>query len=258
MRGMVGIGRRTMALAGAVALLAVAGCTASDQDPAAPSAPRTAASGVPANAASTASTASPNSEFDVEVEAAFRLVADYWDGKFSAGGHDFRPVAAVRPYTKDGELTCAGQAQPTQNAFYCPADDSIGYDVNWVRQSYQQIGDSFVYFLVAHEYGHAIQERVRANRLVSITYELQADCLSGAFVGDSVRSGVLELEDGDLDELTRGVRSLGDRAQGSDAIVTWLAPDAHGSMDQRLSAFARGYRGSIEQCHLDSANGMAL
>ncbi|SHN46222.1 neutral zinc metallopeptidase [Cryptosporangium aurantiacum] len=258
MSGIVGTGRRIAALLGAVALLAVAGCTGSGGGSAAPGAPtatRSTSGAAPANAVGTAS---PSTEFDAEVEAAFRLVAAYWDEKFTAAGHDFKPVGTIRPYTKDGELSCAGQPQPAMNAFYCPPDDSISYDVNWVRQSYQQLGDTFVYFLFAHEYAHAIQERVKANQLVSITIELQADCLSGAFIGDSVRSGTLELEDGDIEELTRGVRALGDPAQGGDKFATWFAPGTHGTMDQRLDAFARGYRGSLDQCHLDSANGTQL
>ncbi|GAA0274227.1 hypothetical protein GCM10009539_72320 [Cryptosporangium japonicum] len=165
----------------------------------------------------------------------------------------FEPVKNVRSYTKDGELSCAGEPLTTNNAFYCPPSDLLGYDANFVRDGYEKIGDGFLYLLLAHEYGHAIQTRVNTNRLVSRTYELQADCLAGAVIGDSTRAGTLQLERGDAAEIMTTIMTIADPAG-----VPWFDATAHGSDADRLAAFSRGYRNSYGACHLDSLTGTRL
>ena len=260
MRG-TGIGMRRgvrglAAVIGAAALSATVACgpLSTDAVPAssAPVSSADAGKAAPAGSDPTAS-ASPSTEFDVEFAQALDLVTEYWRRQFSASGVPFEPVKDVKPYTKDGELSCAGQPLATNNAFYCPPSDLLGYDVNFVRAGYQKIGDGFLYLLLSHEYGHAIQTRVNANRLVSRTYELQADCLSGATIGDSTRAGTLELETGDADEIMKSIMAIADPSG-----VPWFDATAHGSNADRLAAFSRGYRSSYGACHLDSLNGTKL
>jgi predicted metalloprotease len=244
--------RRLAASIGAAAVLVTAACGSPSAGSGSPAtggaAPAGASPTTPVSAA-----ASPSTEFDTEFTQALELVTAYWRQEFTANNVAFAPVKDVRPYTKDGELSCAGQPLSTNNAFYCPPSDLLGYDVNFVRAGYDKIGDGFLYLLLAHEYGHAIQTRVNTNRLVSRVYELQADCLAGAVIGDSTRAGTIELERGDADEIMTSIMTIAD-PDG----VPWFDPTAHGSNDDRLAAFSRGYRSSYGACHLDSLSGVRL
>lgn len=80
---------------------------------------------------------------------------------------------------------------------------------------------------------------------LTITLELQADCMAGAYIGDSVRVNRLELEEGDLDELRRGLAAVAD-----DPGQPWFEEGSHGSVEQRTKAFFAGYEPSVEPCDL--------
>lgn len=248
--------RGLAAMIGAAALFATAACgplsTAASSPSPTPVSSADTDRAAPGGNQPTAS-ASPSTEFDAEFAQALDLVTEYWRQQFSGNGVPFEPVKNVTAYTKDGELSCAGQPLTTNNAFYCPPSDLLGYDVNFVRAGYEKIGDGFLYLLLAHEYGHAIQTRLTTNRLVSRTYELQADCLSGAVIGDSTRAGTLTLETGDADEIMKSIMAIADPSG-----VPWFDATAHGSNADRLAAFSRGYRNSYGACHLDSLNGTKL
>jgi len=55
---------------------------------------------------------------------------------------------------------------------------------------YQKIGRAWVYLIIAHEWGHAIQARL-SRRMVSVAAELQADCLAGATLAGAQRDRTL-------------------------------------------------------------------
>ena len=72
------------------------------------------------------------------------------------------------------------------------------------------IGDSWVYLVVAHEWGHAIQARLEDD-LVATAEELQADCLGAAAMYGAVADRTLELEPGDDQELIGSLTTLADQ-----------------------------------------------
>lgn len=176
-------------------------------------------------------------EFEADVRGAVGIAEDYWS--------DYAPVRRVVAYRDDGELACGGQAIPRNNAAYCPAGDFIAYDVNWAVAAFRQIGDAFVFYLLGHEYAHAIQARLGISHRFSVEHELQADCMAGAMLGDSVRAKALTLDEGDLEEFRRGLHAVGD-----DEGQPWFAPESHGTADQRTEAFNNGYRRSLGACGL--------
>ncbi|MDG6109761.1 neutral zinc metallopeptidase [Dactylosporangium aurantiacum] len=195
----------------------------------------------PPPSSSAPSYSSSDSSFASDVSIALRVVERYWSSRIVG----FRPVSRVVPYRIDGELMCGSQPIPTQNAAYCPVGDFIAYDVNWSEEVYQDLGDAFVFYLLGHEYGHAVQQRLGINYAFTIQQELQADCFAGAYIGDSIKVGDFTLEDGDLDELRSGLLSVADPDD-----EPWFKEGAHGSAAQRTGAFFDGYEQSLDACDM--------
>src|SRR4051812_37367683 len=73
----------------------------------------------------------------------------------------------------------------TGRAHYCAADTSISYDETSTRSAYAQFGDAGVGIVMAPEYGHAMQQALGlTDGLTNDEYELQADCFTGAWLGE--------------------------------------------------------------------------
>lgn len=139
--------------------------------------------------------------------------------------------------------TCAGQQAPARNAFYCPAEDFIAWDeTGLLIPYYVQAGDFAAAFVLAHEFGHAMQARLPQKERPGILNELQADCFAGAWARDTQDQGLLQA--GDLDEATLAVFSARD-LPGTD----FTDPAAHGSGFERTRAFTDGYEGGPTACY---------
>jgi predicted metalloprotease len=101
--------------------------------------------------------------------------------------------------------------------------------------------------VIAHEWGHAIQERFGFDdsQNPTIVSELQADCLAGAWTGRvaSGQSEVMGLAPGDLEEAMAGFLLIGD--------TLGTAPQgegAHGLSFDRLNAFFDGFEDGAARC----------
>jgi len=100
------------------------------------------------------------------------------------------------------------------------------------------VGDMAVVQVVAHEFGHGVQQGLGLTPIEgSPSFELQADCLGGAYALDA--DGRRLLEPGDVEEARELSRLVGD-AGPSD--------DPHGTPDQREQAFDRGFGGGLDAC----------
>ncbi|MFI7540589.1 neutral zinc metallopeptidase [Actinoplanes sp. NPDC049599] len=236
---------RLVALAPVVAALIALGCVSApggeagsggEQRPA-PTATRTTAAGEDLEGTDTPQ------EFMEDVGDAERVAEAYWKAQFKKSGLEFQPISRLIAYEQEGEVDCGGQGLGLNNAAYCSAGDFIAYDVNWAFAAFRQIGDAFIFYLLGHEYAHAIQLRLRIQKEFTIEQELQADCMAGAYIGDTERQGSLKLDDGDLEELAAGLEAVGDEPG-----QPWFAEGAHGSAKQRTRAFDNGYQRSLEPC----------
>ncbi|MEU4692783.1 neutral zinc metallopeptidase [Actinoplanes sp. NPDC023714] len=181
-------------------------------------------------------------EFSRDIQAAEEIAEEYWEQRLGAG---FSPVRRLIPYEREGDVDCAGEPLPRNNAVYCSAGDFIAYDVNWAFAAFQQVGDAFLFYLLGHEYAHGIQARLGIRKEFTIEQELQADCMAGAFIGDKAREGRLEMQDGDTQELADGLEAVGD-----DPGQPWFAEGAHGTAEQRMKSFSAGYNDSLQACGL--------
>lgn len=232
--------RRALAVvAGVAALVIGGGCFVGSSDGggdgAGPAAPASASPGEQEDGTMTAA------EFEQDIGDAVGLAEQYWGEKVRG----FRRVQEVIAYEREGEVTCGGEGVPRNNAVYCPAGDFIAYDVNFAVAAFRQVGDAFLFYLLGHEYAHAVQARLGIQSRFTIDHELQADCMAGAYIGDSVKNASLKLDEGDLDEFQSGLLAVGD-----DPNIPWFAPGAHGTAEQRTEAFFTGYERSLAACDL--------
>ena len=107
--------------------------------------------------------------------------------------------------------------------------------------------NGYTYVVVAHEWGHAIQERLpeKLKEQYPKQYpsgqgmELQADCLAGAMLYGAKRDGTLEFDEYDENAVAMAVAQTG---------TPWTDRDTHGDAFQRVEAFNDGRNAGINAC----------
>lgn len=160
-----------------------------------------------------------------------------------------------------GQVSSAcGYASAATGPFYCPGDRKLYLDFAFfdeLRREFKAPGDFAQAYVIAHEFGHHIQnltgmmdkvQRAGENNLLSVALELQADCYAGIWANFAAKQN--RLEPGDTDEALRAASAVGDdmiqkRTQG------YVIPDSftHGSAQQRMQWFAKGMQsGDMKQC----------
>ena len=152
----------------------------------------------------------------------------------------YRPPRVAGGYRGRNGPRCGGQPPVPFNAFYCPSQDLIAWDENLMAAGYERIGDAWVYLIIAHEWGHAIQARLESDQ-VSVAAELQADCLAGATLFGAAERGFLTFERGDIEELQETLSAVADD-------YPWTDESDHGNAQQRIAAFNRGAEGGVQSC----------
>jgi predicted metalloprotease len=139
-----------------------------------------------------------------------------------------------------------------QNAFYCPEADLIAWDQPALMAPLrEEFGELTLGIVMAHELGHAIQERV-ALQGATVTFEQQADCFAGAWVRSVVdgSSDAFTVGPGELDDALAGMLLLRD-TPGVEA----TDPNAHGSAFDRIAALKDGFDNGARSCAgYDDAN----
>jgi predicted metalloprotease len=169
-------------------------------------------------------------------------------------GTDYQVTETV--WFTEGVTTGCGQASSQTGPFYCPADYLVYIDLGFMQQLEEQLigqtSDLAEQYILAHEYGHHVQNLLGTNAQVqraqqndpgranqySVALELQADCYAGAWVG---ARDVLESE-AELQEAIAAAEGVGDdriqqTTQGRVDPESWT----HGSAEQRRTWFLKGY-----------------
>jgi uncharacterized protein len=181
------------------------------------------------------------SDLDQDERDAVRAINAFWRETFP---EDFRrsyiPPQVTGGYVGEDGPGCGGQPSVPFNAFYCPSQDFLAWDEKLMAAGYRQIGDAWVYLIIAHEWGHAIQARLRADQ-VSVAAELQADCFAGATLFGAADRGLLRFERGDIEELQQTLAAVADD-------FPWTRESDHGDARQRIAAFNDGARGGPTAC----------
>jgi hypothetical protein len=183
-------------------------------------------------------------------------VADFWEKNYSESfDGTFTPVQDLVSYDSQSPSSpeiCGGETYGNPNAMFCPPDHLIAWDRGVLVPLGQQFfGDASISALLAHEYGHAVQDMAQIvnDDTTTIVSEQQADCLAGTYIrwvaeGNSPR---FQLSTGDgLNHVLAGVLTLRD--------PTYVAGDApyleqgHGTALDRISAFQMGFTSGASEC----------
>ena len=213
--------------------------------------------------------ADANDDVDCARKAVALSLENYWASALpEQGGPEFAPSQII---TFSGAVaTGCGEASSQVGPFYCPADQQIFLDTTFFDDVLEgqlggQGGDFVEPYVLAHEYGHHIQNlmgtmgRVRTQQgpeSDAVRLELQADCYAGMWTKDAEDSELITLDDGDIDEAVDSAKAVGDdriqqkSGQGVDP-EGWT----HGSSEQRIAWFTTGYeQGSLEACDTFAAD----
>jgi predicted metalloprotease len=183
-------------------------------------------------------------------------VDTYWHETLAADG---RPAPSVgHVWVVPGGLvdTACGAQAGDDAAFYCPADDTIYIGKVFADALYNgtivglpgqkagfghAAGDFAVAYVVAHEYGHNVQEEsgLLAGRTRALPTELNADCLAGTWAKWAFGKG--GLTDADVQEALDTALAVGD--------FDYLSPQHHGTPQERHDALLTGLQnGTTKSC----------
>ena len=176
-------------------------------------------------------------------QTAVRIVNTFWQRWFADQGRRYVSPRVTGGYTGRNGPSCGGEPSVPGNAYYCPSGNFLAWDENLMRAGYTQIGDAWVYLVIAHEWGHAIQGQL-PGRLVSQAVELQADCLAGAALQGAANEGLVQIEPGDDEEISHTLVAVADD-------FPWTNQSSHGDAQQRTAAFRTGVSRGVDGC-LDS------
>lgn len=234
------LGRSTMvkrtALGWLMIAITAAACTTTSTDP-------------PGGAATAQPTQTGGTVVEVDREAmkedeqtAVTAVDTFWRRHFTEQfGQPYQSPRVAGAYIGENGPPCGGEpASVPFNAVYCRPGDFVAWDDKLMAAGYSQIGDAWVYLIIAHEWGHAIQARLRSDR-VSVAAELQADCLAGAALQGAAADGLIAVEPGDSEEIARTLAAVADD-------YPWTDESDHGNAEQRTSAFNTGAAGGVAAC----------
>ena len=131
------------------------------------------------------------------------------------------------------------------NAFYCLKSNFIAYDdVKLMPDLAETFGTFSVALVLAHEWGHAIQDRAGNGDQQTVYMEQQADCFAGAFLDHVAENGnALTLNPATSKRRSSAMLALRD-SPGESA----QDPSAHGSAFDRIGAFQDGFESGAEKC----------
>lgn len=97
---------------------------------------------------------------------------------------------------------------------YCPRVNTIYVVQEQLEPFYKYFGPAAIAYVIAHEYGHYLQTKFDLEYIQPIS-ELQADCLSGAILGQGAKE--LEITSRDIINMAQAAYSIGSKSHGTGA-----------------------------------------
>ena len=192
-------------------------------------------------------------------------VQTFWQRNFESRGETYEVTKTV--FFSGSTDTGCGQASSQTGPFYCPSDHLVYFDLDFLVQLQDQFGaqgDLASAYIVAHEYGHHVQNLLGINAKVrqaqqndpdranqySVALELQADCLAGIWARDAAARSQFDSEQ-EISEAVNAAAAVGDdRIQQTTQGRVNPETFTHGTSEQRVSWFNRGYgSGDLNSCN---------
>ena len=179
----------------------------------------------------------------------------YWTEQFKDSGLPEPTVSYAWIPAGQTAASACGDENGTMGdsaAAYCAADDTIYISQKFATDVYdgtldqalpgssqgygRTVGDFAVAYIVAHEYGHEVQDELGlferyGGQLPTMAFELQADCYAGTWANSAYQEN--RLEDGDVQEALDAALAVGDFDAGN--------PGHHGTPEQRAQAWNTGF-----------------
>ena len=191
-------------------------------------------------------------DYATEACNALQSLNQTWEPLFQQANIPFQQPTLV--FYQGGTQSGCGSASSQMGPFYCPADQGIYIDTSFYDVMAQQMGargDFARYYVMAHEYGHHIQnltglaaqvrsaqsQNQRAANDLQVRMELQADCYAGVWAGKNRNL----IDPGDMEEGLRAASAIGDDTLQQQAGQR-VNPESftHGSSAQRVEALRAG------------------
>ncbi len=193
-------------------------------------------------------------------------VQEYWIEQYPESFNGLEYPVTETVFFSGFTNTGCGQASSATGPFYCPADNLVYFDLDFLAQLQSRFdaeGDLAAQYIVAHEHGHHVQNALGLNARMhqlqrsdprnknaySIALELQADCLAGAWANDANARNQFDSR-AEIQEALDAAAAVGDDSiqqatQGRVDPESWT----HGSSAQRVRWFNVGFQtGDPNRC----------
>ena len=182
---------------------------------------------------------------------------EVWNDVFARNNLTYQQPRLVlfRQATQSG----CGVATTAVGPHFCPEDGTIYLDETFFDELKSRFGgdtgEVAQAYVIAHEVGHNVQSQLGVfnspdaqTQQGMVALELQADCYAGVWAYAQARNGIFE--NGEINQALSAAAAVGDdHVQRTETGTTNPETWTHGSSEQRVSAFTRGYQtGQPSRC----------
>lgn len=193
---------------------------------------------------------SATSSMDAYLTASINDVDGFWSKSFAGWGLPEPQI--TYDWTDPGEsvyIPCGGGEMSNDwTAEYCSANDTITVSKEaaanfWNGKTFSYSnggeGDMTVAIMVAHEYGHNLEQELGwLDKISAAAAERGADCFAGVWAADAASRGILD--QGDLGEASQAMDLFAEHAGQTDGV--------HGTTAERQAALNLGFTSGAAAC----------